>query len=268
MRRGVTAGPTRCSTSHASHSNVRVALPGGCGAHERNRRARLDEDEYVIRYFRRMDQAVPPNDDPELAAHRAESEALLAEARAGDPIALQRLLERGRDRLRARVRERMGAALRARIDGSDILQSTYIEVVQGIQSFEGKTESDFSGWVATILENNIRNKVRYFQAAKRSRDRETSGQDVGKLYATNRTSTPSSVLEAAEELDLVGAAIARIKDEYARVLLLQTRSELDAQARAEAMGRSQGATRVLLARARAALLAEMERLRQERAHGK
>lgn len=189
---------------------------------------------------------------------------LIERARKGDAVALQELLERRTGKLRARVQRRMGEALRKRVDVSDIMQSTYIDVVRGISTFEGDTEKEFSGWVAAILENNIRNKARYYRAVKRDRARETTGHDLVEFGLPSEEPTPSGVVSITEELSLVGAAMARLRDDYARVLLVQTRADLDAEARAKTMGRTQGATRVLLARARAALLTEMERVRRER----
>src|SRR5688572_22882790 len=88
-------------------------------------------------------------------------------ARAGNREAIGRLLEREQARLRKLVEARLGTALRAKVRVSDVLQSAYLVALQG--GFRGATDDEFRGWVARIVENRIRDKGKYFAAAKRRR---------------------------------------------------------------------------------------------------
>lgn len=186
-----------------------------------------------------------------------ESDALLARARGGDRSALQELIARNRQRLERTVEARLGSALRSKIRSSDILQSTYVDVLLSVEGFQGETDEDFSNWLVRVLENNIRDKSRYFRARKRDRTLEVDEDPE----EAGRQPTPSSEAEWTEEILLIGQAMQRLPEDYLRVLFLHMRPDHDHKRIGRLMNRSEGASRVLLARARAALLLELDRLR-------
>ena len=84
------------------------------------------------------------------------SPSLLDRAREGQHEALEELLTRNRSRFQRAAGARLGEGLRRRVRASDVLQSTYVDVLSSIQDFRGTSEEDFARWVVRILETNIR----------------------------------------------------------------------------------------------------------------
>lgn len=185
----------------------------------------------------------------------------IARARAGDRDALNRLLLRVQEDVTLRALGRVGDGLRARVRVSDLLQSTYLEVVRGIAEFDGGTDEAFAAWVGRILENNIRDKRRFHTAKKRDQRREYgTSSNVQGPDCTN----PAELAATLDELDFVQEAMARLPENYREVL---QRRYLDNEAYdklAEDLGRTASGVRVLAARARASLLMEIDRLREPR----
>ncbi len=177
----------------------------------------------------------------------------LRRAREGDRRALDRLLESMQDRLRRIAEGRLGPGLRAKVRTSDVLQSTYLDVVKSLENFEGEDEAAFVAWVARIMENNIRDKGKYFQARKRQ---EPGGGTVPLDAAGDARadgSTPSVDAVRAEDLVLVSRALEELAEDHRRVIVLRMIEGRSHQEIGEQLNRSESATRMLLSRARAAL---------------
>src|SRR5262245_57347670 len=88
-------------------------------------------------------------------------------ARRGDRDAILRLIQRHEGRLRRLVHERLGERLREKIATSDVLQSAYLDLLKDFRRFRGATTDEFVAWCSQLIENNIRDKVKFFDARKR-----------------------------------------------------------------------------------------------------
>lgn len=181
----------------------------------------------------------------------------LQQARSGDREALERLIVRTAERIGGLIEGRLGPNLRKKIRPSDIFQSAYLQVVRDIGEFEGQDEDAFVRWVGRVIENNIRMKARFFGAEKRRSDREADASTSDWISAAR---TPSSEISKIEDLLLVGRAFEQIREDYREVILMRTVDGLSHEDIAEKTGRSAGAARMLLSRARAALCLEVEKL--------
>ncbi|MEE2711280.1 MAG: sigma-70 family RNA polymerase sigma factor [Planctomycetota bacterium] len=189
--------------------------------------------------------------------------ANLALARGGDRRALDRLLETVHGRLRRLAEGRLGPGLRAKLRTSDVLQSTYLDVVKSVERFEGEDEEAFVGWVARIMENNIRDKGKYFQARKR-RDPEGATLPLNEAEDVKTPgATPSVEVVRAEDLVLVSRALEDLGEDYRQVIILRLVEGRSHKEVGELLGRTEAATRMLLSRARAALALALDRLRNE-----
>ncbi len=184
----------------------------------------------------------------------------LERARSGDRAALEQLLARIRRPLQSAVRREIGPVMRPHADSSDILQSTYLQVLSSLPSFRGKSEGEFAAWVFRILERTVRQRWRRVLAGRRDARREEAA-DPGAVSAAQ--ATPSSEVAAAEELVLVARAMARLSPDHVRILTLHMDPEQTHAQSGAVMGRSAGACRVLLARARAALVIELGKPRSD-----
>lgn len=89
-----------------------------------------------------------------------------------DPESLAERLESYRPWCRVFVRQSLFGAVGRRLDESDVIQSTWVEVLRKADQFRGSTEAEFFGWLRTCLQNNLRNAVREHTAAKRDVRRE------------------------------------------------------------------------------------------------
>ena len=80
----------------------------------------------------------------------------IASARRGERDALDRVLTALQSRLRTAAANKIGTPLRRKMATSDLLQSTYVDVVRSIQSFEGDDPDTLVAWITRIMENNVR----------------------------------------------------------------------------------------------------------------
>jgi RNA polymerase sigma-70 factor (ECF subfamily) len=191
-------------------------------------------------------------------------EKLAAQAAQGDRVAVDALLGRYLPELRAFVRLRAGAVVRARESSSDIVQSVCREVLQHIDRFQFPSEPAFKQWLYTTALRKILNRQEYYLAQKRDALREgplnieQSSQEQ-LLACYHSFSTPSRQAMLREEIERIERAFESLPDEYREVITLAHIVGLSRAEIAQQMGKSEGAIRVLLHRALAkvsSLLAE------------
>lgn len=186
-----------------------------------------------------------------------ESSDDIRQARSGDRDAIERLLERCAPRLERHAEARLGEGLRPRVRISDLVQSTYADVLRSVDGFTGTTEREFFAWVAQALENNIRDKVKGFGRLKRRGEQLTPYDEPPPSERTN----PLSEIANKEEVELVHRAMSKLAPDHRQVLQLRFLDGHGHPEIAAALGRTETATRALLVRARLALMAEVKRLR-------
>jgi len=193
----------------------------------------------------------------------AEFAKLLAAAKEGDHQALDAILVMTEERLRRVVDRRLGRKLRASTRRSDVLQNSYLAVLDSLPKFEGSSPDDFVSWVARMIENDIRRQNRWFGASKRKAPSRTSQRNLLAGILMEPVMTPSAVYSRNEERQAVRDAMSRLDADHARIIELSVFEELSHRQIAEQMDRSEGACRMLLSRARTALALELERLAGE-----
>ena len=184
---------------------------------------------------------------------------LLDLARAGDGHALEQVLDQTESRLRRYVDARLGSRLRAALRRSDVLQNAYVEMLDALPQFEGRTEDEFVAWVARIVEHDIKRQNRWFGAQKRRPPSRTSERNALAKILLDSQPTPSAEISGLEERAELQRALARLEPDHAQILQLSVFEELSHKDVAERMQRSEGACRMLLLRARTALALELER---------
>jgi RNA polymerase sigma-70 factor (ECF subfamily) len=181
-----------------------------------------------------------------------------AAARAGDPGAVERLIERYQPRLHAYIRLRLGDRVRAREASMDVVQSVCRELLAAAPAFEFRGEERFRDWLFTAALNKIRDKQRFHGRDKRDAARELDLDDDGMQQAASFL-TPSVDAIGHETAAAVTAALAELREEHREVITLARIVQLPHDVIAESMGRSEPAVRQLLVRA---LLALSERLKR------
>jgi RNA polymerase sigma-70 factor (ECF subfamily) len=194
--------------------------------------------------------------------------SLVDAAAGGDTGAVEVLLERHLPSLRAYVRLRAGAKLRARESASDLVQSVCRDVLQNLDRFRYPGESAFRAWLYATAMRKIADRAEYWGAARRDPAREAaplphaahSGADDQRLFDVYRGSfaTPSQAAMGREALARIEEAFERLPEDYREVIVL---SRIVGLSRAEVAGqmqRTEASVRNLLSRALAELAEHLD----------
>jgi len=96
-----------------------------------------------------------------------DTQRLLADARGGDAMALDTLLDRHRGRLTAFVASRMHPGIRGWIEPDDIVQETCLEAARKLGDFEDRHPNGFYAWLVRIADFKLKEADRRRRAKKR-----------------------------------------------------------------------------------------------------
>jgi RNA polymerase sigma-70 factor (ECF subfamily) len=182
---------------------------------------------------------------------------LLARARAGGTDALGRLLERYRNYLSILARVQIGRRLQPKVDEADLVQETFLEAHRAFDRFRGGSEGELVEWLRQILAARIAMLVRhYFGTQQRNADLERdladeldqSSRFLGQAFVASGTS-PSGRAARHEQAVILADALARLPDDYRRVIRLRHLDGMTFPEVARQMGRSVDAVEKLWARA-------------------
>ena len=184
-------------------------------------------------------------------------EQLVERAQRGDAEALSELLERFGLELQSNIERQIGARYRGKFDADDVLQVTLLEAFLRIGSFQPGGSGGFAAWLRKIAENNLQDAIRELERNKRpspARQVAMTDQDASYVALVEQIATCTSTASRAcarEELKRgVDAALRELPPDYEQALRLFELEGLSGEDVAERMGRSHGAVRMLLARAR------------------
>ena len=169
--------------------------------------------------------------------------------------------------LRAYVRLHAGGVIRAKETSHDIVQSVCREVLQDLDQFEYRGEAAFRHWLYTTTRRKLVDKHRFYNRDRRDvareRDIQAGGDSSTDALAAVYGSLcpPSRAAAAREELAHVEAAFDELPDDYREVITMSRIVGLSHREIAARLGRSEQATRQLLARAVARLSSELSKRR-------
>src|SRR4051794_27622170 len=201
------------------------------------------------------------------AAYAADVPTLLALARAGEPDALGRLLERYRDYLAILARVQIGRRLQRKVEAGDLVQETFLEAHWAFDRFRGGSEGELVQWLRQILAARGGMVVRhYFGTQRRNADLERELSDeldqssrlLGGAFVASGTS-PSQGAVRREQAVILADALARLPEDYRTVIRLRHLDGLTFPDVAQQMDRSVDAVEKLWARA----LVQLRRLLPE-----
>lgn len=169
-----------------------------------------------------------------LASVRPDSNAtraLLEQARRGDRAALERLLERHRAEMRAFVALHLDPRLRARVDPSDVVQETQLELVRRMNDFLTNQPMPFHLWLRKKAHERLLNLRRdHLTRARRSVAREVALPDPSSLLVAKPLlaggPSPSQQLEARELAERVGRSVAKLSETDREILLMRHAEDL------------------------------------------
>jgi RNA polymerase sigma-70 factor (ECF subfamily) len=178
----------------------------------------------------------------------------LTAARAGSREALGQALDSCRNHLLRVAQRELDPELRAKGDASDLVQETFLEAQRDFAQFQGVSEAELRAWLSRLLFNNVCNfSRRYHETDKRAIEREValrrddSSEGVGGPQA--RAPSPSTQAMEHEVARALHQALARMPDDYRRVIELRYVEEHSFEEIGRLMSRSPDAARKLWARA-------------------
>lgn len=150
-------------------------------------------------------------------------EALIAASRNGSADAQGKLFELCRNYLLLVAERKLESSLQSKIGASDLVQQTFLDAHRAFGDFRGGSEPELLAWLKRILQNHAAEAVRrYLGAAKRDvrAERSLDGDrgDGGDSQLAGAAETPSRQMAAAEEVDAVTAALARLPLHYRQVI--------------------------------------------------
>ncbi len=191
------------------------------------------------------------------AADAADVPTLLALARAGEPDALGRLLERYRGYLAILARVQIGRRLQRKVEEGDLVQETFLEAHRAFERFRGGSEAELVHWLRQILAARVAMLIRhYFGTQRRNADLERELADeldqssrllAGALVASG--TSPSQGAARREQAVILADALARLSEDYRTVIHLRHLDGLTFPDVARRMGRSVDAVEKRWARA-------------------
>jgi RNA polymerase sigma-70 factor (ECF subfamily) len=166
----------------------------------------------------------------EVKPDSAETAALLEQIARGDRQALESLLARHRDHLHSFVEFHLDPRVRARLDPSDLVQETQLEVVQRMDDFLKRRPMPFHLWLRKAAYERLLRVRRDHRRARRSVDREVAWPERSSLLLArpllDARSSPSSQLQARELAARVSRAVAELSESDREILLLREADDL------------------------------------------
>lgn len=185
---------------------------------------------------------------------------LVTRAKGGDSSAFDALIERYHGRVHQIVRARMGGELRRETESLDMVQEAMIDVCQGFDRFEQRSEAGFIHWLATVVENKLRQQARFHRAGKRETSRriplEAPDGDSERpaIDPADSTDSPSQAVAGAELVQRLQAAVERLPETQRRAIELRSSGSEWGDVAEQLELPSADAARMLHARAKVALL--------------
>ena len=185
----------------------------------------------------------------------SEFQTLIQQAREGDQQALGHLLDNHRDFLVRLANQQIGEKLRARVDGSDVVQMTFLQAVRAIEDFHGSERGEFVAWLKQILSRNVSVAVRDHavlqkRALKKERrldDSRNSGPALRQALSAEQ-STPSAKAIRTEEASHLLQLLDQLPEDQRTAVRLRHCEDWTLAELAEHLGRSKMATAGLVKR--------------------
>ena len=180
---------------------------------------------------------------------------LLNRLQAGDMQAVDALVAKIRPYLHLLVRQKLEPHQWHKLGDSDIVQETLMRIHRALSpdsmassgQFDGRTPPQFLAWIGQIIHNVILDLERRGEAIIRDHRREVSGS---KIFVTLiKGSNPGLAAERAERALLLAAALERLPQRQREVLVYRFFEQLSYAEISERTGKSEGALRIVVARA-------------------
>ena len=139
---------------------------------------------------------------------------------AGDSVALDELLESSLPWIRQRVRHRLGATLRRKLETGDVVQDALLRFLNDGPRLHIRNSQHLRGILARIVENVLRDKSDWFTAKRRALAREHGLPDSLALH--DDSSGPLTRLVANEGHDRLRLALELLEPDARQIIVLRS----------------------------------------------
>jgi len=150
----------------------------------------------------------------------------LVAARQGDMDSLGRMFDHFRPQLLRVARRRLSEILQPKIEPLDLVQDTFVEAQIGLLRFLGLTEEATFRWLKRILNNNIVDLTRRYNATKRAIASEQQLNTTWLNGLVDQDPTPRTQLANRELSNHFKIAMELVPNEYREVLYLREAENL------------------------------------------
>lgn len=189
---------------------------------------------------------------------------LLDRWHGGDEAALEELLALHGSWIHHRVRRRLGAALRKKVESVDIVQDALVELLKYGPRFTVEGQGQFRALMGQIVENRIRDARDWFSAQRRTMSREQRlSESILDLSGVGIT-RPDKKAEKLEWEQLVKLAVTLLDAEDREVIMKRQWDELQFDEIGEQLDISPDAARMRFNRALPKLALKIEALQAGR----
>ncbi len=172
------------------------------------------------------------------------SEALLGDAARGDVVALDRLLDRHRERLRRMVAFRLDASLATHVDASDIVQEALADAARKLPDYSRKRPLPFYPWLHRLAtERLLQARRRYRREGKNVAWVDSSANFLVDRFVA-RDATPAHALIRAEQRTRVRDALEHLDPADREMLVLRYLEDLTFPEIAAILGIAEGAAKM------------------------
>ena len=173
------------------------------------------------------------------------TDELLAQAKDGDDVAVNQLMDRHRNSLRQLVRMRLDQKIQRRIDVSDVVQDVLVEANRRLNRYLADPIMPFHLWLRQIAKDRIIDAHRRHRvSARRSVDREQAivaprGYDQSSLQLLgmlgDQKLTPAAAALQQEMARKVEQAITRLDEKDCEIIVMRHYEHLTNQEIAQAL---------------------------------
>jgi RNA polymerase sigma-70 factor (ECF subfamily) len=178
---------------------------------------------------------------------------------AGDRAALQGLLILHYSEIEAAIRPRFNQELAGHVEIEDLIQDTLVDVYRGIHTYKESGSGSFSAWLRRIAENRVIDTVRRYRRRKRSgrAGRIDLNQQLSHTtlqgvwdWLCEDDNPPDRPVRLDEARQAIQVCLAGLQPDQREAVRQHYFEHLDTNEVAQNMGRSTGAIRELMRRAR------------------
>jgi RNA polymerase sigma-70 factor (ECF subfamily) len=171
------------------------------------------------------------------------------------PATGERSWESYRQYLRVLADVHLPAALRGKLDPSDVVQQTLLRAHEKREQFRGRTEAEAAGWLRAILVNTVAEAARAYGRQRRDPARERSLEAAVEessarleLWLAADQSSPSEAAHRHDQLRQMADAIGQLPEDQRRAVEFRHLLGLSVAEIAAQMGRSEVAVSGLIRR--------------------